>query len=54
MKWCRRASVGKVTTARAPFYTSFLGAFPDVHFDMYDVVIGPQGVFEVATLTGHA
>ena len=34
------------------FYTSFLGAFPDVHFDMYDVVIGPQGVFEVATLTG--
>ena len=37
--------------ARA-FYTSFLGAFPDVHFNMYDVVIGPQGVFEVATLTG--
>ena len=37
--------------ARA-FYTSFLGAFPDVQFDMYDVVIGPQGVFEVATLTG--
>jgi ketosteroid isomerase-like protein len=28
--------------ARA-FYTSFLGAFPDVHFDLQDIVIGPQG-----------
>lgn len=37
--------------ARA-FYTSFLGAFPDVHFDLQDIVIGPQGVIEVATMTG--
>ena len=37
--------------ARA-FYTGFLAAFPDVHFDLADIVIGPQGVFEVATMTG--
>lgn len=36
--------------ARA-FYTSFLGAFPDVAFDLADIVIGPQGVIEVATMT---
>lgn len=34
------------------FYTEFLGAFPDVHFDLTDIVIGPQGVMEVATMTG--
>lgn len=34
------------------FYTTFLGAFPDVKFDLTDIVIGPQGVFEVATMTG--
>jgi steroid delta-isomerase-like uncharacterized protein len=34
------------------FYTSFLGAFPDVKFDLTDIVIGPQGVFEVADMTG--
>lgn len=34
------------------FYTTFLGAFPDVEFNMYDIVIGPQGVFEVARMTG--
>lgn len=37
--------------ARA-FYTTFLGAFPDVHFDLTDIVIGPQGVIEVAEMTG--
>jgi predicted ester cyclase len=37
--------------ARA-FYTSFLGAFPDVKFDLRDIVIGPQGVIEVADMTG--
>ncbi len=37
--------------ARA-FYTSFLGSFPDVHFDLTDIVIGPQGVIEVAEMTG--
>jgi len=34
------------------FYTSFLGAFPDVRFDLTDIVIGPQGVFQVADMTG--
>jgi predicted ester cyclase len=37
--------------ARA-FYTAFLGAFPDVHFDLIDIVIGPQGVIEVVWMTG--
>ena len=37
------------------FYTTFLGAFPDVKFELRDIVIGPQGVIEVAQLTGtHA
>jgi predicted ester cyclase len=34
------------------FYESFLGAFPDVKFDLVDIVIGPQGVIEVAEMTG--
>ena len=34
------------------FYTTFLSAYPDVHFDLIDIVIGPQGVFEVAEMTG--
>jgi predicted ester cyclase len=37
--------------ARA-FYESFLGAFPDVKFNLLDIVIGPQGVIEVAEMTG--
>ncbi len=37
--------------ARA-FYETFLRAFPDVHFDLQDIVIGPQGVIEVAEMTG--
>ncbi|GAC1448303.1 MAG: hypothetical protein PVSMB4_05200 [Ktedonobacterales bacterium] len=37
--------------ARA-FYTTFLGAFPDVKFDLLDIAIGPQGVIEVANMTG--
>ena len=37
--------------ARA-FYTELFGAFPDNAFALTDIVIGPQGVFEVATLTG--
>jgi predicted ester cyclase len=37
--------------ARA-FYESFLGAFPDVRFELMDIVIGPQGVMEVAEMTG--
>jgi steroid delta-isomerase-like uncharacterized protein len=34
------------------FYTSFLTAFPDVKFQLTDIVIGPQGVFEAAVMTG--
>ena len=34
------------------FYTSFLSAFPDVRFDLKDIVIGPQGVIEIATMRG--
>lgn len=34
------------------FYTTFLTAFPDVHFDLQDIVIGPQGVIEIAIMTG--
>lgn len=34
------------------FYLTFLGAFPDVHFDLQDIVIGPQGVIEIAEMTG--
>ena len=26
------------------FYMELLGAFPDIHFDLTDIVIGPQGV----------
>jgi predicted ester cyclase len=33
------------------FYQSFLGAFPDVKFNLTDIVIGPQGVMEVAEMT---
>ena len=34
------------------FYTAFLGAYPDVKFNLTDIVIGPQGVFEAAEMTG--
>jgi predicted ester cyclase len=34
------------------FYLTFLGAFPDVRFDLQDIVIGPQGVIEVTRMTG--
>jgi predicted ester cyclase len=37
--------------ARA-FYEELFGAFPDNAFAMSEIVIGPQGAFEVATLTG--
>jgi predicted ester cyclase len=33
------------------FYLELLGAFPDVVFDLTDIVIGPQGVCEVADVT---
>lgn len=34
------------------FYTQLLTAFPDVHFDLQSIVIGPQGVFEEALASG--
>ena len=34
------------------FYTELLSAFPDVHFDLRNIVIGPQGVWEEAHVTG--
>jgi hypothetical protein len=33
------------------FYTELFAAFPDNRFALSDIVIGPQGVFEVAILT---
>jgi predicted ester cyclase len=34
------------------FYTELLTAFPDIDFDLQHIVIGPQGVFEEAHVTG--
>jgi predicted ester cyclase len=34
------------------FYTGLLTAFPDIHFDLTDIVVGPQGVCEEARVTG--
>jgi predicted ester cyclase len=34
------------------FYMELLGAFPDIHFDLTDIVIGPQGVCEWARVSG--
>jgi hypothetical protein len=35
----------------ARFYTELLTAFPDIHFDLISIVIGPQGVCEEAQVT---
>ena len=40
---------GKAGAAR--FYQELLTAFPDIHFDLQNIVIGPQGVFEEARVT---
>jgi predicted ester cyclase len=37
--------------ARA-FYTELFAAFPDNRFALSEIVVGPQGVFEAARLTG--
>jgi predicted ester cyclase len=34
------------------FYTGLLAAFPDIDFQLSDIVIGPQGVCEEADVTG--
>ena len=41
---------GKVGATQ--FYQKLLTAFPDIHFDLQHIVIGPQGVFEEAHVTG--
>ena len=33
------------------FYTELLTAFPDIHFSLTEIVIGPQGVCEEARVT---
>lgn len=33
------------------FYGELLGAFPDIDFDLHNIVIGPQGVWEEADVT---
>jgi hypothetical protein len=34
------------------FYSELFGAFPDNRFALSEIVVGPQGVFEAARLTG--
>ena len=34
------------------FYTGLLTAFPDIDFQLTDIVVGPQGVCEEARVTG--
>jgi predicted ester cyclase len=34
------------------FYSDLFAAFPDNRFELRDIVVGPQGVFETARLTG--
>jgi predicted ester cyclase len=36
----------------ARFYGGLLSAFPDIDFQLTNIVIGPQGVFEEADVTG--
>jgi hypothetical protein len=36
----------------ARFYGGLLGGFPDIDFELTEIVIGPQGVFEEADVTG--
>ncbi len=40
---------GKAGATR--FYQQLLTAFPDIHFDLQNIVIGPQGVFEEAAVS---
>jgi predicted ester cyclase len=34
------------------FYSELFAAFPDNRFELIDIVVGPQGVFEAARLSG--
>lgn len=44
-------SVWKGHAGATQFYMQLLTAFPDIHFDLTDIVIGPQGVCEEANVT---
>src|SRR5574339_142875 len=49
------ANTGTIWQGKAgatQFYQQLLGAFPDIHFDLQNIVIGPQGVFEEAFVRG--
>jgi ketosteroid isomerase-like protein len=35
----------------ARFYTELLSTYPNIHFDLTSIVIGPQGVFEEADVS---
>ena len=48
----RRASAGTGHDGARAFYTELFAAFPDNRFALTDIVVGPQGVFEAAELTG--
>ena len=52
MRFSPTAAAGRVTPARPVFYMELLTAFPDIHFDLQTIVIGPQGVCEEARVTG--
>jgi len=39
-------------TGARTFYTELFAAFPDNAFALTEIVVGPQGVFEAARLTG--
>jgi predicted ester cyclase len=44
-------TVWKGHAGATQFYMQLLTAFPDIHFDLTDIVIGPQGVCEEASVT---
>ena len=48
----RPGSAGTGHAGARAFYAELFGAFPDNAFELTEIVVGPQGVFEVATLTG--
>jgi hypothetical protein len=48
----QRGYVWRGHEGAARFYGELLTAFPDIHFQLTDIVIGPQGVCEEAHVTG--
>ena len=48
----RAARAGRGTRARRASTPSCSRAFPDIHFDLTDIVFGPQGVSEEARVPG--